>query len=353
MAAANHFDTVLVGEDGEVGLWFKEKYIAAFIVFAHALDGTTGHHNTAFAVGTVEEFVADTVEHQFGIFEGGELATVVEHDDNFGLALRGEACDVMDGDELLLGGEHTYASIGHQTVLPTLVDSELSVLEVLVFTVFEAGEIVSVAAEKALFVVLDEASFKTTVDISAGDVALTADAFPPAAMAMVVAPVGHFGGVALLGIDDVDTILDAHAIVGFFDKATVFSIKLPMSVAIAAVILASSDQTALFVESFMVATHAGFGVDIAHTYRSVGVIVGESACFLSVEEVALIDFCAILVEAYPVALASALTVDLVLSGGLKRGKKQHGGEKQNCLFHCEVVLCVIVSLFVGTIYLAE
>ena len=58
MDGADELGGVVVGEDGEVGLWVEEEYVAAFFVAADPLDTTAGDGDVVFAVGEGEEFVA-------------------------------------------------------------------------------------------------------------------------------------------------------------------------------------------------------------------------------------------------------------------------------------------------------
>ena len=332
VAAAHHLDAVFVGEDGEVGLRLKEQYVALLGVLGDALHGAAGHHDAALAVGAVEELVADALVEEVGALEGGFLAAVAEDEEHLVLALRGEADDVVDGDELLVGGEQAHLAVGHHAVLPALVDGHLALLVVVVAAVLEAVLVVAYAADKALLVELDQLAFEAAVDIGAGDVAFGADALPPAAVAVVVAPMGYLGGVAGLGVDDVEAVLDAHAVVGFLDEAAVLGVELPEAVAVAAVVVATGQQAALLVVGLVVAAHARLGVGVADAEGAVGVVVKKGAGFLAVEEVALVDLGAVLVGADPMALAAALVVNLVLGGGAEAEEHQCG-QKEDVLFH--------------------
>lgn len=332
VAATHHFDAVLVGEDGEVGLRLKEQYVALLGVFGKALDGATGHHDAALAVGAVEQLVADALIEEVGALMGDYFAAVAEDNSYFGFAQRGKADDVVDGDELLVGSEHAHASVGHHAVLPALVDGELAFFVVLVGAVLEALEVVAFAGQEVIVVIFDKGAFETAVDIGTGDVALGADALPPAAVAMVVAPMGHLGGVAFGGVDDMEAVLDAHAVGGFFDESAVLGIELPEAVAVAAVVVAAGQQVALLVVGLMVATHTGFGIDVADADGAVGVVIKEGAGFQAVNEVTFVDFGAVFVGANPMALASALGVDFVLCGGTEAEEHQRGHE-EDVLFH--------------------
>lgn len=332
VAAAHHLDAVLVGEDGEVGLRLKEQYVALFGVLAETLHSTAGHHDAALAVGAVEEFVADALVEEVCAFKADFFGAVVEDKDYFVFALRGEADNVVDGDEFLVRGEQAHFAVGHHAVLPALVDGYLALLIVIVGSVFQAVLVVAYAADKSLLVELDQLAFEAAVDIEAGDVSFGADAFPPAAVAVVVAPMGDLGGVACLGVDDMETVLDAHAVVGFLDEASVLGVELPEAVAVASVVVATDQQVALLVVGFMVAAHAGFGISVADAECAVGVVVKEGAGFLAVDEVALVDFGAVLVGADPVALAATLVVYLVLGGGAEAEEHQCG-QKEDVLFH--------------------
>ena len=196
----------------------------------------------------------------------------------------------------------------------------------------EAVLVVAYAADEALLVELDQLAFEAAVDIGAGDVAFGTDALPPAAMAVVVAPMGYLGGVAGLGVDDVEAVLDAHAVVGFLDEAAVLGVELPEAVAVAAVVVATGQQVALLVVGLVVAAHARLGVGVADAEGAVGVVVKKGAGFLAVEEVALVDLGAVLVGADPMALAAALVVNLVLGGGAEAEEHQCG-QKEDVLFH--------------------
>lgn len=328
LQCVDHLDGVFVGEDGEVGLGLEEEYFAAFLVLADALDALAGHGDAALAVGEGEEFVAGAVEYQFVAFVGHELGAVLEDDDGLAFALGGHAGDVVDGDVLVAGGEaKEYLAVVHVAVVPAFADGEGVVFVEFIVAVFEAADIPSFADEEAVVVVFHEASLETTIDVVACDIAVFADALPPAAVAVVVEPVGNFGGVAVAFIDDVDAVFDAHIVGGLLDEAAVFGVELPEAVTVALVVFAAGEEVSLLVVSLVEATLAGFGVGVADADLAVVVVVGEGAGFEAVHEVAFKDFGAVLVGADPVALAAALLVGFVLRHGRHGGQHKCGGEE--------------------------
>ena len=333
LGAAYHFEAVFVGVDGEVGLRLEDEDVAAFVVFGYALYAAEGDEYAALAVGVGEVFGADAVVDGFCGFAADEFGAVFEHDDGLGFALRGEAGDVEDGDVDGFVCQEADAAVCHGAVVPDLVDGDALGVEVAVGAVFEAVGVVAVAHEGSVVVVFDESAFEAAVEVSASDVAFGADAFPPAAVAVVVAPVGHLGSVALGGEDDVQAVFDAHAVFGLFDDASVGGEELPPSVAVALVVLSASEQVALFVVGFVCADSARHGVCVAQAHAAVVVVVGEGAGLLAVDEVAFEDFAAVLVGAHPVALATALFVNLVLRHGSDGSQQQCGGEEKDTFFH--------------------
>ena len=330
---ADHLDGVLVGEDGEVGLRFEEQNVASLVVATDALDAVARHGDVAFAVGEGEEFVAGAVEDGLEVFVSDEFLSVAQEDDGLGLALGGHAGDVVDGDEGGGGGGDEDFAVVHHAVVPAFLDDEVAVFEVAVVAVFESAGVVAFACEIAVFVVFHEASFDVAVDIVGCDVAVLADALPPASVAAVVLPEGHLGGVAAAVEDDVSAVLDAHAVGGFLDEASVFGEEAPESVAVALVVFAAGEEVSLLVVGLVEATAAGFGVGVADADGAVVIVVGEGAGLEAVLEVALEDFGAVLVGADPVALAAALFVDLVLGSGAGGGEHQGCSEEKNALFH--------------------
>lgn len=330
---ADHLDGIFVGEDGEVGLGVEDDDVAALAVLADALDAVAGHGNLAFAVGEGEEFVAGTRGHEVVVLLGDELGAVAEEEAGLGFALGGEAGDVVNGDELRLGRGEKYLAVVHDAEVPVFLDGEGAVLVVFVIAVLEAAAIGSLAVELAVVVVGHEAALEGTVDVVGGDVALLAEAFPPAAVAVVVGPVGHLDGVSVGLEDDVGTVLDTHLVGGFLHQVAVFGVEAPESVAVALVVFAAGEEAALLVVGFVEALLAGNGVGVADAHGAVVVVVGEGASLEAVDEVALVDFGAVLVGANPVALAAPLLVDLVLGCGADGGEHHGSGENEECFFH--------------------
>lgn len=330
----NHLEGVFVGEDGEVGLRLKEEYVAAILVFADTLDAFAGHSDAALAVGEGEEFVAGAVEDELVALVGHEFGAVLEEDDGLVLALSGHAGDVVDGDELVAAGEaEEYLAVVHVAVVPAFTDGEGAFLEEFVVAVLEAVDIPAFAGEEACVVVFHKTSLETSVDIVAGDVAFFADAFPPASMAVVVEPIGHFGGVAVTFVDDVDAVFDAHVVGSLLDKASVLGIEFPEAVAVALVVFATGEEVPLLVVGLVEAAAAGFGVCVADADGAVVIEVGEGAGLEAVDEVAFEDFGTVLVGANPVALTASLLVGFVLCDGAD-GCEHHGrGKEEKCFFH--------------------
>lgn len=290
LVAARHFEAVLVGEYGEVGLRLEDEDVATLVVLGGALHAVHGHEDAALAVGVGEGLVAETVVEGFGALVRDFLGAVLEVDDDLGFALWCETCDVEDGDELGVGCQQAYASVGEGAVGPALVDDEVAVFEVAAGAVTEAVLVEAFADEEAVVVVLDEASFDAAADVDGGDVAVLADALPPAAVTVVVGPVGHFGGVALGGVDDVWAVFDAHLVGGFFDEASLLVEEFPEAVAVALVVGACGEEVALLVEGFVAAHAAGLAVGVADADGAVVVVVGEDAGLKAVDEGAFVDF---------------------------------------------------------------
>lgn len=327
LAAADHLEAVLVGEDGEVGLRLEDENLAAFGILGNALHAAHGDEYAALVVGVGEELVAEAVVEGFGAFVRHLLAAVLEVYDGLCFALRGEASYVAHGDELGVGGEEAHLAVAESTVIPGLVDGHVAVLEEAVGTVAEAVLVEALADEEAVVVVLHKASLEAAADVGAGDVALLADALPPAAMTVIVGPVGHLGGVALGGVYDVEAVFDAHLVFGLLNEAAVLVEELPLAVAVALVVGAGGQQVTLLVESLVAADAAGLGIGVAYAHGAVVVVIGEDAGLKAVGEGAFVDFGAVLVGAYPMPLAAALLVNLVLSHSADGGQQHSGGEE--------------------------
>lgn len=330
----NHLDGVFVGEDGEVGLWLEKEDVATLVILAEALDATACHGDMALDIGKGEELVAGAREDGVVALEGGELGAVAQEHDGLGFALGGHAGDIMDGDKAGLGGgAKEDFTVVHYAVVPAFFDSEGAVFEIFVVAMLEAAAVEAFAAELAVLVVCDEAPLKATIDVVACDIAVFADTFPPAAVAVVVGPGGHLGGVAVALVDDVAAFLDTHVVGGFLDKTAVFGIELPETVAVALVVFAAGEEVTLLVVGFVETPLAGFGVGVAHAHGAIMVVVGESAGLKAIFKVAFENLGAVLVGAEPVTLAAALIVDLVLGDGAGDGEHHGRREKENTFFH--------------------
>ena len=340
----DHFDGILVGEDGEVGLRLKEEYVASFVVLADALDAVAGHHDAALSVGEGEEFAAGAMEDDVGGLVDDKLLAVAEDDDGLSFALGCHTGNLVDGDPAGFWGAKEYCAVVHQAVGPLFLDGEVAVFKVVVVSVFEAVGIESFAGQLAGFAVFHQSALEAAVDVVAGDVALFADAAPPTAMAVVVGPAGDLGSVAVMFEDDVVAVFDAHLVGGLLDETSVLGVEFPEAVAVALVVFAAGEESALLVEGFVKAALAGLGVSVADAHGAVVVVVGEDTGLEAVLEVALENFGAVLVGADPMPLAATLFVDLVLGHGTG-GSEQHGrGEKEKRFFHCLQCMCVIICI---------
>ena len=325
-------------------MWLEEKYVATFVVLADALDAFACHHDAALAVGEGEEFVAGAVEDEVGALVGHQTGAVAQEDDGLSFALGGETGHFEDGDEAFLGAEEAYLAVGHDAVVPVFTDGEDAILVVFVVAMFESIGVEAFAGQTAVVIVFDEASLKTTVDISAGDVAFFADAAPPAAVTVVVGPGGDFGGVAVVLKDDMTSVFDAHIVGSFLQEAAVFGIELPEAVAVALVVFSAGEEVALLVVSLMQATFAGFAVGVADADGAVVVIVSEDAGLEAVLEIALENLGAVLVGTDPMTLTAALLVDLVLGNGTGGGEHHGRDEEENTFFHgLQWIYYIIVS----------
>lgn len=333
LAAAHHFEAVLVEVDGEGGLGFEDEDVAPFGVGGGCLDGVEVDHDAVFAVGGDEELGAEAVVDGLGGFEGFEGGAVAEEEQGFGFAFGGEADDVEDGDELWVGGEEADAAVGEGAVVPGFFDGEGVGLEALGEAVLEAVVVEAAAGEVALVVVFDEGAFHTAVVVGGGDVALSDEAFPPASVAVAVEPVGGFGGVARGGVDDVETFFDAHIVGGFLDEVAVGGEELPLAVAVALVVGAAGEEATLLIIGFVGADAAWSGEGVADADSAVGVVVGEGASLKAVDEVAFKDFGAVFVGTHPVALSATLVVHLVLSRGGAEDEQAGCGKEEVVSFH--------------------
>ena len=341
----NHLDGILVGEDGEVGLGLEEEYVAVFVVLADALYAAAGHGDAALAVGQGEELVAGARGHNVVALQGGELDTVAQEDDGLGLALCCHAGDVVDGDIARFRGLEEDIPVIHHAVVPVFLDGEGAVLVVFVVAVLEASAVVALAAQLSVVVIGHETTFEAAIDIVAGDVAILAHAFPPAAMSVVVGPGSHLGSVAVVLEDDVAAILDAHLVIGFFDEAAVLGVELPEAVAVALVVFATGEEPSLLVVCFVHATLAGLGIGVADAHGAVMVIVGEDTGLEAVLEIAFENLGAVLVGADPVALAATLFVNLVLGCGADGGEHHGRGKEENTFFHRMQWMCIIICIY--------
>lgn len=324
----DHLERIFVGEDGEVGLWLKEEYLAAFLVFPDTLDAFASHGDAALAVGKREEFVTGAVEDQFVALVCHKACVVFEEYVGFSLALCCHAGDIVDGDKLVACGEaEEDFTVVHIAVMPAFLDGEDVVFEVFVVAMLETALVPAFADELVVIVVFDESALEATVDIVAGDETILADAFPPAAVAVVVEPVGHFGGVAVALIDDVDAIFDTHIVRGLFHKTAVFGVEFPQSVTVALVVFSTGKHVSLFVIGLVEAAFSRFGIGIADADGAVVVEIGEGAGLEAVDEFTLIDFGTVLVGANPVSLTASLFVSLVLRHSRRGGQHKCGGEE--------------------------
>ena len=117
-----HFFAVLIGENGEFGLWLHDEDFASIIVFSNALYAVASHHNAAFAVGTDENFIAHAVVDNVGAFVACQSATVLQKYNHLVFPLCSHAGDVEDGDELFFGGHEENEALIHAAVVPALVN---------------------------------------------------------------------------------------------------------------------------------------------------------------------------------------------------------------------------------------